>query len=107
MTVPFTLPGYDAWRLRGPDEGPDYSGLTIEREDSDALDWIVPVLIYDGDGDLIGARLGTLELSLDELRKALGDEGYSRFTTLDSAALDDARADYMTDKWEDRYGRDD
>lgn len=89
MTAPFTLPGYDAWRLREPDPG-----LTITTDEPDMLNWLSPFAVHDGDGRLIGARFGDLPLSLDDLRRAIGDEGVKRFARLDEDKLARARADY-------------
>lgn len=94
MTAPFTIPGYDAWLFRERDPLPDYSGLTIESEEEDMLNWLSPFAVRDGDGRLIGARLGNLPLSLDQLRLAIGDDGVERFAHLGNDELNAARADY-------------
>jgi hypothetical protein len=91
MTVPFSIPGYDAWRLRGPEDDPEWPDF--ERDASDILDGLDVPGLYTGNGELYGIRLGGLTLTEDQVKRMLGPKHFARVQWLSTDELNAARDD--------------
>lgn len=102
MTVPFAIPGYDAWRLRGPEEEPEWPDF--ERDASDILDGLDVTGIYTGNGELTALRIGGLTLTEDHIKRMLGQKHFARVQWLTTDELHSARDDWAASMME---GRDD
>lgn len=90
---------YDAWRT--PDEGPDYSSVDLETDGADLLNWLQPTILCTGTGVLRGVRFGDVTWTTDDLLKAIGREGFSRFEHISADELRPALDDWTAARIEE------
>ena len=100
MTAPFSIPGYDAWRLRGPEEEPEFPDF--ERDETDMLDGLDIAGIYSGNGELLALRIGGLTLDEAHVKRMLGAKHFARVQWLTIDELHTARDDWAASMMEDR-----
>jgi hypothetical protein len=92
---------FDRLHVNRPPEAPDYSGADLETDGDDLLNWLVPVILYDGNGDLRGVRFGMVKWTNEDLLKAIGREGFSRFEHMGEGAKRRALDDWTAARMEE------
>ena len=101
MGQPFSIPGYDAWKLSGPEED-DRDWPDFERDASDVLDGLDVTGIYTGNGELVALRIGGLTLIEDHIKRMLGPQHFARVQWLTTDELNAARDDWAASMMEGR-----